>query len=53
MIEPLIERLISEGKITPEEIDQRVEEAKAQQKPNDLNQQVADIWELILFGGED
>lgn len=56
MIEQLIERWISEGKITDEEIDQRVAELKAQQPPSEsdeLKQQLADIWELILFGGAD
>lgn len=54
MIEALIEKMISEGKVTQEEVDAMIAEAVSQQEPSEseiLKQQVADIWELLLFGG--
>lgn len=65
MIEQLIERLVAEGKITPEEIQAKIEELKAQRPPSQeemkikelevqqhqTNEDLAGLMDFIISGG--
>lgn len=55
MIDTYIERMIAQGKVTPEEIDAQVSKMLEERPPSEvdaLKEQLADVWEMILFGGE-